>query len=647
MYDFVGRNKRIVQVILAIIMIPFAFFGVDSYLRSGDKDIAVATVGGEKVLRGEYDNAMRDQTERFRGMLGKGFDPAMFDNDEVRGQVLDGLVNQKLLKAKGQALNLTATDAQMQKIISEIPQFQEDGKFSPKRYEEMLRGQGMSPLMFEQRLRQDISQQPIQDALSGSHFVATAQTQRWMQLNEQQREISVAQLTNQSFQGQINIDDASAKAHYEKNTSSYQSPELVKLEYFVLSQAAVAAQQVIDPAAVKTAFDTRAKEFATPEERQASHILVKDKKKADELFAQVTAAPAKFAELAKANSEDPGSKDQGGDLGFFARGAMVKPFEDAAYTMKKDEIRGPVASDFGFHIIKLTGVKGGEVPAFESVKAKIETDLRNAAAQAKFGELAQKFQDRVFEQADTFKGIADETKIAPITSGLLTRAQVQAIAMGNPKMTSAVFSQTTINGKKNTEAIEIAPNTLMAARVVEHRAAATRPFDEVKADVVAELKRKAATDLAKTAGEAQLAKLRAGGDATGLTFAAPAQVTRTQRAPGLSEDLAKAVFNAPTDKLPLVLGGPSDQGGYAFVRISKVSDSIADEAKLKTGAQRVASLSASELTTAYLASLKTEIKTTTNKDLIAKKDESGNTKKDDTKKDEPKKDAPKKADEKK
>ncbi len=623
MYDFVGRNKRIVQIILALIMIPFALFGVDSYLRQSNKEDAIATVGGEKVVRGEYDNAMREQTDRLRGMLGKNFDPAMFDNDEVRGQVLDSLVNQKLLKAKGAALNLTASDAQLQKVIGEIPAFQEDGKFSGKRYEEVLRAQGMSPLMFEQRLRQDLAQQPLQDALTNSHFTSSTQTQRWMQLNEQQREVSVAQLTNQSFQTQVNVDDATAKAHYEKNTSAYQSPEQVKLEYFVLSQSAVATQQTVDPVAVKAAYDSRGKEFATQEERQASHILVKDKKKADDLFAQVTATPAKFAELAKANSEDPGSKDQGGDLGFFGRGAMVKPFEEAVYSMKKDEIRGPIASDFGFHIIKLTGVKGGEIPAFDTIKAKIETDLRNQAAQAKFGELAQKFQDRVFEQADTFKGLADETKILPITSQLLTRAQVQAIAMGNQKMTSAIFSQSSLNGKKNSEAVEIAPNTMMSARVVEHRPAATRPFDEVKGDVVAELKRKGATELAKAAGEAQLVKLRAGSDATGLQFAAPTNITRAQRAPGLSEALSKAVFSATTDKLPVIVGGPSDQGGYAFVRISKIIDSSADDAKLKTSSARLAQLSAGEVTTAYLASLKNEFKTTTNKSLIVKKDDEG------------------------
>ena len=623
MYDFVGRNKRIVQVILALIMIPFALFGVDSYLRQSNKEDAIATVGGEKVVRGEYDNAMREQTDRLRGMLGKSFDPAMFDNDEVRGQVLDGLVNQKLLKVKGAALNLTASDAQLQKVIGEIPAFQEDGKFSGKRYEEVLRAQGMSPLLFEQRLRQDLAQQPLQDALTNSHFASNTQTQRWMQLNEQQREVAVAQLTNQSFQAQVNIDDATAKAHYEKNTSAYQSPEQVKLEYFVLSQAAVASQQTIDAAAVKAAYDSRGKEFATQEERQASHILVKDKKKADDLFAQVTAAPAKFAELAKANSEDPGSKDQGGDLGFFGRGAMVKPFEEAAFSMKKDEIRGPVASDFGFHIIKLTGMKGGEIPAFDTIKAKIETDLRNQGAQAKFGELAQKFQDRVFEQSDTFKGLADETKILPVTSQLLTRAQVQAIAMGNQKMTSAIFSQSSLNGKKNSEAMEIAPNTMMSARVLEHRPAATRPFEEVKGDVVAELKRKAATELAKAAGEAQLAKLRAGSDATGLQFAAPTNITRAQRAPGVSEALSKVVFSAPPDKLPVIVGGPSDQGGYAFVRISKVIDSGADETKLKASSARLAQMSAGEVTTAYLASLKNEFKTTTDKSLIVKKDEEG------------------------
>ncbi len=634
MYDFVGRNKRLVQIILAIIMVPFALFGVDSYLRGSNAEDAIARVGGEKILRQEYDNSMRDQTERLRGMLGRSFDPAMFDNNEVRGQVLDGLVNQRLLKVKGQSLNFVATTAQMQKTISEIPAFQEDGKFSPKRYEETLRAQGMSTLMFEQRLRQDLSLQPMQDALSGSHIVSATQTQRWMQLNEQQREVAVALLTNQSLQAQINIDDATAKAQYEKNAANYQSPEQVKLEYFILGQAGIASQQSIDAAAVKAAYDARGKEFATAEERQASHILVgltKDgkpvdrdaaKKKAEDIFAKVQADPSKFSELAKANSDDPGSKDQGGDLGFFGRGAMVKPFEDAVYTMKKDEIRGPIASDFGFHVIRLTNVKGGEVPAFDSIKGKIEQDLKNQAAQQKFAESAQKFQDKVFEQSDTFKSITEDTKIPAVTSQLLTRSQVQAIAMGNTKMTQAIFSQSALTSKKNTEAVEIAPNTLMSARVLEHKPAATRPYEEVKAEVIAELKRKGAADLAKKVGEEKLPQVRAGQEqAAGVQFTAPSTITRAQRAPGISEDLVKAIFAAPADKLPAVIGGASDQGGYAFVRVTKVIDSAADEAKIKTASTRVAGIASGDLVTAYLASLRTSVKTETNKAMIEKKDE--------------------------
>jgi peptidyl-prolyl cis-trans isomerase D len=632
MYDFVDRNKRIVQVLLALIMIPFAFVGVESYLRDKSADQVIAKIGSEKISRVEYDNALRDQSDRFRGMLGAQFDPAMFDNNEVRGQVLDGLVSQRLLKAQGADLKLTASTQQMQKVISEIPAFQEDGKFSGKRYEEVLRNQGMSTLMFEQRLRQDLSLQPLQESLSGAHFASTAQTKRWMELNEQQREVAVAQLSNQSFQAQINIDDATAKAHYEKNTSSYQSPEQVRLEYFVLSQSALAAQQTVDAAAVKAAYDIRGKEFAAPEERQASHILIatkadasssdKDaaKKKATDILAKVTANPASFAELAKANSEDPGSKDQGGDLGFFGRGSMVKPFEEAVFAMKKDEVRGPIGSDFGFHIIKLTGVKGGAVPPLEEVKAKLEQDLKNQAAQQVFAKLATKFQDVVFEESENFKTIAEQAKIQPVSSQWLTRAQVQAIAMGSQKMTQAVFAKAASADKKNTESIEVAPNTMMAARVIEHKPAATRPFEDVKPEVVAELKRKGATDLAKTTGAQKLAQVQ-GGQEAGLQWGQAINTARGQRAPGVSEELGKQIFALPVDKLPAVVGAPSDQGGYTFARVTKVIDPAADEARVKASSTRVANLSGSDLSTAYIAALKSHRAVEIKRELIDKKDD--------------------------
>ncbi len=631
MYDFVGRNKRIVQVLLALLVVPFALVGVDSYLKSDANDQTVARVGKESVTRAEYDNAMREQTDRLRQMLGRSFDPSMFDNNEVRGQVLDGLVSQRLLKVKGQALNLTAGNAQLQKVIGEIPQFQENGKFSGKRYEEVLRAQGMSPPMFEQRLRQDLSLQPLQDSLAGSHFVSAAQTQKWLQINEQQREVSVLQLTNQSFQPQVVVDDATAKAHYEKTPANYQAPEQVKIEYLLLSQTAIAAQQSIDAAEVKATYEKRGKEFATSEERQASHILIglsKDgkevkredaKKKADEIFAAVKADPSKFAEFAKTSSDDPGSKDQGGDLGFFGRGAMVKPFEDAVFSMAKDEIKGPVASDFGFHIIKLVGTKGGAVPPFDEVKSKIEQDLRNQKAQARFAELAQKFQDKVFEQSDSFKDIAEETKVPAVTSPWMTRSQVQAVGLGNAKLVQSVFSPSTIASKKNTEAVEIAPNTLMAARVIEHRPAATRPFDEVKNDVLLELKRKGATEIAKKVGAEKLELLQAGKDAGVGVWPAVAALTRAQRIPGVSDEMAKAIFNAPAEKLPMVVGATNEQGGYSFVRITKIVDASSDDAKVRSAAQRLNSTSAADLTTAYIASLKTIFKTETNVALVEKK----------------------------
>ncbi|MBL8311307.1 MAG: SurA N-terminal domain-containing protein [Burkholderiales bacterium] len=624
MFDFVYRNKRLVQIVLGLLVLPFAFVGVDSYVRNMGSDNDVATVGGTSITPQEYDNAVRQQQQRMSQMLGKNFDPAMFDNPEVKQQVLDGVINQRLLQTVGQNLKLTAPDAQLRKVILEVPDFQESGKFSESRYDELLRANGLTRVSYESRLRGDLAQQPLQDALARSSFSGAAQAAMFQKLTEQAREIQVATIDIASFIAQAKVDDAQVKAEYDKNPDAYRAPEQVKLEYLQLNQAAFAASATASVDEVKAEYDKRVKEFTAPEERRASHILIsidKDDKgqakagakdaakaEAEAIQKQVSTAPEKFADLAKQKSKDPGSAAQGGDLGFFGRGQMVKPFEEAVFSMKPGEIRGPIESDFGFHIIRLAEVKPERARPLDEVRAQLEGEIKQQKTSKLFNENAEKFQNRVYEQGDSYAKLAEELKLEVKKTDWLTRAQVQAIGGGNQKFVQTVFAPANIAAKKNSEAVDLGNNSLISARIVDYKPSSVRPLDEVKAQITAQLQRKLATELASKAGAEKVAAVAAGND-SGLTFGAVQKLLRQAPVANVNQALTKQVFAADLSKGGAVVGGGNDAGGYTVVKVVKVVEPEAPNAdKLKSLAQRLSGQSAGDLSNAYVGALKDHIK---------------------------------------
>lgn len=639
MFDFVYRNKRLVQIVLGLLVLPFAFVGVDSYVRNMGSDNDVATVGGSSITPQEYDNAVRQQQQRMSQILGKNFDPAMFDNPEVKQQVLDGVINQRLLQTVGQNLKLTAPDAQLRKVILEVPDFQESGKFSETRYDELLRANGLTRVGYEARLRGDLSQQPLQDALARSNFASAAQAAMYQKLTEQAREIQVASLDVGSFLAQAKVDDAQVKAEYDKNPDAYRAPEQVKLEYLQLNQAAFLAAATVSADEVKGEYDKRVKEFTAPEERRASHVLIsidKDDKgqpkagakdaaraEADAVLKQVNAAPEKFAETAKQKSKDPGSAAQGGDLGFFGRGQMVKPFEEAVFAMKPGEIRGPIESDFGFHIIRLAEIKAERARPLDEVRAQLEGELKQQKASKLFNENAEKFQNRVYEQGDSYVKLAEEMKLEVKKTDWLTRAQVQAIGGGNQKFVQTVFAPANIAAKKNSEAVDLGNNSLISARIIDYKPSAVRPLDEVKAQITAQLQRKLATELAAKAGAEKVAAVAAGND-SGLTFSAAQKLLRQAPVANVNQALSKQVFAADLSKGGAVVGGANDAGGYTVVKVLKVVEPEAATAdKLKSLAQRLSGQSGGDLTNAYLGALKEHIKVEVKKGVAQAADKEG------------------------
>jgi peptidyl-prolyl cis-trans isomerase D len=344
------------------------------------------------------------------------------------------------------------------------------------------------------------------------------------------------------------------------------------------------------------------------------------KAEADVLMKQLTGATAeKFAEIAKLRSKDPGSAAQGGDLGFFGRGQMVKPFEDAVFSMKPGEVRGPVESDFGYHIIRLTDTKAERTRPLEEVRAQIESEIKTQKAGKLFNENAEKFQNRVYEQGDSYTRIAEELKLTPKKTDWLTRAQVQALAAGNQKFAQTVFSPANVAAKKNSEAIDLGNNSLISARVIEHKPSAVRPLDEVKAQISQQLQRRLATEMAAKAGAEKLAAAKSGNEA-GLAFSPAQKLLRQSPLPNVNQQLAKLVFAADLTKGPTVVGGGNDAGGYTIAKVVKVVEPEAAAAdKLKSLGQRLAGQVGADLTNAYLGALKEHIKVEIKKGAVPDK----------------------------
>ncbi len=634
MFDLVQKHKRFAQVILFMLMVPFAFFGVDYYFSGNRSDTDVATVSGRKITQTDFTESMREQQDQMRRQLGRNFDPAMFDSPEVRFALLEQLINQRLITDKAQAEHFRVSDVQLQQFIASLPAFQENGAFSSDRYRQLLATQNMTPLMFEQRLRDDLLRAAVQEPIAGANIVARTSVERYLGLLEQQREVAVALVDAAPFVKDVKISDADVRAFYDKNTGSFQTPEQARIEYLLLTQEALASRVVVDPAEVRKQFDANAKQYTSEEERAAAHILIAVKpdasaddkaaarKLADEVYAKVKAAPARFADLAREFSKDPGSAAQGGDLGQFARGSMVKPFDDAVFAAKAGDLLAPVQTDFGWHIIKVTAVRPSRTLAFDDVKVQIEADLRKQKGAQKFATSAEQFQNVVYEQADNLGGAAKALDLKIETTPLITRSQAQALGMGNAKFVAALFSPESLQGKRNTEAIEVAPGTLISGRILEYKPAAPRSFDEVKEEIRVQLVRKAATDMAQAAGQEKLKLLQAGKSDkdVGITFGKPVTIGRGQPQPGLSPEALGRVFETNPDKLPAFTGAVNERGGFSIIKVLNVfTPSPTDKARLEQASSRLSEQLGRELLEAYLRSLRSQAEVKINQANLDKK----------------------------
>ena len=627
MFEWVRNNKRIMQVILGLIVLPFAFFGMESY-QALNAVSEVATVGDQKITEQEFSNTLRQQQDRMRGILGRNFDSAMLDTPEMRNELLDGLISQRLLTQQAVRNNLNVSDEQLREVIAAIPAFQQEGKFSGVQYEAALRAQGMSVAGFENSLRHDLMMQQLSSALSEASIASRAMADRLATLRAQQREVSEYVLRSAQFVPQIKPSAEAIQKFYEDNNARFQIPEQVRVEYVLLNTEALAAEPI--PAdEIKQFYESNAARFGEPEQRQASHILVgfkpdasaadksKALEKAKQLAEQIKKSPSSFSDLARKNSDDPGSAAKGGDLGYFGRGMMVKAFEDAAFGLKQGETSEPVLSDFGYHIIRVTGIRPGKTRSLEQARAEIEAELKKQRAGRRFAEAADVFSNMVYEQSDSLKPVAERFKLqVRLSQGWTTRDTSSDEPLRNPKVLAALFSDDALKNKRNTEAVEIAPGTLLSARVIEHKAAAKRPLEEVKSDVATQLIARESRDLARKEGAAKLAALQKG-ESAGVVFG-PARIASRDKQQGLRPEVAEKVFRAGVSKLPAYAGVEVPEG-YAIYRISKVVEQPVTEAQQKALQEQLARVNGSQEFRAYVAALRAGSKVVVNKELLQKK----------------------------
>ena len=586
MFEFVRKHNKIMMFVMFLLIVPaFVLVGVDGYSRSNESGATVAKIASYSITQTEWDTAHKNEVDRLRASRPE-LDAKMMDSPEARYATLERLVRERVMTEAADASLLPITDARLARELQQIPAIasmkKPDGSFDKERYEQIAASQGLTTAGLEARIRQDLSLRQLESGVSSTAFAPKAVADMALNAFFERREVQVTRFSPAEFAAKVQTSDADIEGFYKANSALFQAPETADVQYLVFDLEAVRKSISVPEADVRTYYEQNIARLQSKEERRASHILIsaakelpaadreKAKVQAQDLLDKIKAKPDSFAQLAAKFSQDPGSAANGGDLNFFARGAMVKPFEDSAFALKKGETSGLVESDFGYHIIRLTDIKTPAAPSFDSMREKLEVELKTQQAQKKFAEQAEVFTNAVYEQADSLQAAADRLKLNIQSANGLPKTPTQGASgpLANAKLLAALFSAEVIEKKHNTEAIETGPSQMVAARISKHYPARTKPLDEVMLQVKARLVQSRAQEMAKKQGEAQLADWKKQADEGKL---GPATVLgRDQPIPGMSQVLMDAMLRADTSALPAWLGVDLGAQGYAVARVNKV-----------------------------------------------------------------------------
>jgi peptidyl-prolyl cis-trans isomerase D len=603
------------RILLALIIVSFALFGIDAYFKGGSSAQWVAEVGKQKISAVEWDTQVKNLQARLREAGEK--DPAKLESKEVKQEVLDRMIRERLLVEAADDQGYALDQTTLMQIIANNPDFQENGKFSEQRFDAILRYSHVSRAQYFESVREEALINAMMGVVLGTGFVPHTAVDRVALLMGEQREVSKAVVSANALLGSVHVDDSEVQNYYRSHPEVSRAAEQAKVEYIVFSPETLLPQVQVSDSDVQKYYEQHISDFSTPEQRELSSILIRvspeakeaerkaAEQKAQKVLKLAQEEPGKFAELARQYSEDPSTAPKGGSMGFIARGSIFPQVEKAAFQMKVGEVSGLVQSPAGYNILFLKSVKPGVQRPLNEIKAQVSEAAKRQAAMSLFNSDADsKFSDLVYAQFSSLKPAADAYKLTVQTSDWFGRSGPAQGILKNDRLLQAIFSDDAIKQKRNTEAIEVAPNTMVAARIVDYKPAGQKPLADVRADIERILAKKHAQEAALKEGESDLAALRQGGTPTGLKFSAPSTVDR-QNARGFAPAEVEAIFRADAKKLPAYTGVALESGDYAIYRIEKVSTPEARVAEAKQVAPVLLQRALANLTSiAYVDSLK-------------------------------------------
>lgn len=612
-------HKRWMMFIAMIFIIPsFVVTGIYSYNRMSDSENDLATVGDTSITMMDFDNAKRQYLDNFRRQMGQSFKPNMLDTAEARASILAALISDRAISLEIASEYMNVGEADAINLVKQAPAFQRDGKFSTEAYQQFLNSVGKSDEQFVLELRRDLTRQMLLSAVSQTTQASNTVAQRIHDLLTEERTIRTFEIKPTAFLKSVSVTDAEAQSYYDQNKSLFAVPESVDIEYVVLSPESYKNIKASEDD-IKTFYEQNLQRFSTPEERRASHILIAvnneksdadAKKEADEIYKQLQADPSKFAQLAKSKSADPGSARQGGDLGFFQKGMMVPEFDNAVFSGKKGDLVAPVKTQFGYHIIKIVDVKPAQAKPLKEVRGEIEALYQQQAAIRAFAEDAENFSNMVYEQSESLQPVAERFGLKIQTVKNVTRDFEDKLI--NPNVIEALYGFDVLEDKRNSNAIEVASNTLLSARVTAHHKQTVKTFDEVKGDIVATLKNQKATEAARAQGSADIAKLLDKKSATGK-FGDKTVISR-ERPGAYAYEVVTAALRPDANKLPTYTGVQTQDGSYFVIEVQSSKKIEASPEQLAMRKAELAQLYSNPEQAAFISGLETKFGTQILKD---------------------------------
>lgn len=586
----------IAWAIVIFISIPFALWGINEYFGVGGAPI-VATVDGYEISERDLDRRTREQRDSLRSRLGQAYRADLFPEAILRQQVLDELINARLLVQAANDWNLGVGESAVRDLILSIPAFQRDGRFNSESYQTALRNSGMSRAQFEQGVRRDMLLSQMREAVTATSFVTETERRLSQQLKGQKRQIQYLIIPASEFSQDVTVTEELTTEYYRTHEGDYLLPERVKLDYLLLDINTVAGTLVADEEQLRDYYEQHKKEFRAPEERRLRHILItlpadagdEATQQANETITGIRerlSAGEAFDVLAKEFSQDPGSANDGGDLGWVEPGMMAPAFDQAAFALDKGSLSEPVKTSFGLHLIELLDVRSGGAGSFELLRDLVEKAYRQSEAERLYYDRAERLADLVYETPDSLVPAVDMLELQIMQSDWLAEDGLPDAGnadLRSPKVAAAAFSEDVLNQGLNSEVIELSAERLLVVRVAEHQEQRLQSLDEVRSDVQAAVINDQSIKEAEKRGLDHLERLRAGASLLEIAAERNWELSEHLWAGRQDAKVSREILNQafqiarPKSGEPMIEGLPLRSGDYALLRLDAVKDGMASD----------------------------------------------------------------------